>query len=184
MIYLEPFTAADFSQLIAWVDNERLLKEWTGAQFSFPLTNAQLQAYIQHANCRRQSDTYAFKALNSRTGEAIGHISLSHIDWEQRTARITRVLVGRVADRCQGYCRAMMKALLRFGFDELGLQRISLGVYDFNAPAIRCYQRCGFQHIGTLRHVVRYGNEYWSSVEMCLEQQQWQQLRQPAALAA
>jgi RimJ/RimL family protein N-acetyltransferase len=107
----------------------------------------------------------------------VGHISLGQLNWDNRTGRISRVLVGSPALRGQGYGQAMVNALLNIGFTELGLQRITLGVYDFNTPAIRCYHRCGFQHIGTLRHVVRYDNEYWSSVEMCLQKDEWRLAR-------
>ena len=33
MIQLEPFTSDDFTQLMEWVDDERLMKEWSGSMF-------------------------------------------------------------------------------------------------------------------------------------------------------
>ncbi|SFP98789.1 GNAT family N-acetyltransferase [Hymenobacter arizonensis] len=175
MVLLKPLTENDFPQLISWVDNERLLKEWSDPMFTYPLTTEQLHQYLQHANQPRKSEVFAYKALDAATGDVVGQISLAHLNWNDSTGRISSVLVGDEALRCRGYGQAMVKALLKIGFEKLGLRRISLGVYDFNSPAIRCYQRCGFHHIGTLRHVVRYQDEYWSSVEMSIMQHEWRQ---------
>ena len=176
MIKLEPFTEADFQQLIAWIDNERLLKEWSGGLFSFPLTESSLRWYIEDSNDLATSEVFVYKAVDTNTGEAVGHISLGSISKTNRAGRITRVLIGNTA-RGRGYCPAMIKAILAIGFEDLGLHRISLGVYDFNQSAIRCYQRAGMHREGTLRDVVRYGDEYWSLVEMSMLAPEWQQMR-------
>ena len=45
----------------------------------------------------------------------------------------------------------MISPVLKFGFEELGLNRIALGVFDFNKSAIKCYKNMGFKLEGTLR---------------------------------
>ncbi|HEX8506599.1 MAG TPA: GNAT family protein [Hymenobacter sp.] len=175
MIFLEPFTEADFPQLIAWLDCEPLLKVCFGPKFTFPLTPGQLRQHVRDANVPGHSERLVYKALDAGTGVPIGHIALDHLNWDARTGRISQVLVGQLADRGRGYGQAITQAALAIGFDELGLHRIGLGVYDFNAAAIRCYEQCGFRHIGTLRHVLRYDDEYWSSAEMSLLASEWRQ---------
>ena len=184
MIVLEPFTEDDFPQLIAWINSERLLKTWGGAQFTYPLTAEQLRRYLHGANGPQRPAALIYKAVDTRRKATIGHIALGHLNWEERTGRIAQVLVGEVARRGQGLGQAVVQALLYKAFGELGLQRVGLGVYDFNSAALRCYQRCGFQHIGTLRHVARYGEEWWSSVEMSLQAYEWRDLSRAAAPAS
>ncbi|QDA58831.1 GNAT family N-acetyltransferase [Hymenobacter jejuensis] len=179
MITLEPFTEVDFPQLISWIDNKRLLKEWSGELFAFPLTLDSLRWYIEDTNDPKTSDVFVYKATDTHTGEMVGHISLGGISWRNKAGRITRVLVGNTATRGRGYCQAMIKAIAAVGFEELGLHRISLGVYDFNQAAIRCYQRAGFHREGTLRDVERYHNEYWSLVEMSMLAHEWHALKHP-----
>jgi RimJ/RimL family protein N-acetyltransferase len=179
MIVLAPFTEADFPQLVAWIDSERLLREWCGARYTFPLTAAQLRRSVPTAN---PPAALVYKALDAHT-RAVGHIALDHLNWDEQSGRITRVLVGRAADRGRGYGQAMVNAVLAIGFKELQLRRIGLGVCDFNHAAIHCYQRCGFRHIGTLRHVARYDGAYWSSVEMSLAKEAWQPVPLLAQLA-
>jgi RimJ/RimL family protein N-acetyltransferase len=180
MIKLEPFTPADFDQLIAWVDTERLLYEWSGSLFAFPLTPSALAWYLEGANDFANPEVFIYKAVESETGRAVGHISLGGISEQNRSGRISRVLVAEGKGR--GYCAAMMRALLQIGFEQLHLHRIDLGVYDFNHAAIRCYKRCGLQVDGVLRDVVRHDDEYWSLTEMSILEHEW--VAQQAALAS
>jgi RimJ/RimL family protein N-acetyltransferase len=176
MIVLEYFTEKDFKQLIRWINNERLLLNWTGSMFSYPLTEEKLEWYIRDTNNMDTSDALVYKAVDTDTGEAVGHISIGNISRKNSAARISRVLVGNTCERGKGVCQAMIQAALRIGFEELHLHRISLGVYAFNHAAIRCYERCGFIKEGTSRDVFKYRNEYWSLVEMSILEDEWQQL--------
>jgi RimJ/RimL family protein N-acetyltransferase len=173
MIQLEYFTPADFKQLITWIDNEQLLKEWSGSLFSFPLTEDSLAWYIEGANDLSDPDAFIYKAIDSETGQTVGHISLGSFSETNKAARITRVLIGNTAARGRGYCQGMIKAVLRVGFEQLGLHRISLGVYDFNEAAIGCYKKAGLKIEGVMRDVVRYKDGYWSLIEMAVLEDEW-----------
>lgn len=176
-IRLEYFTREDFPQLIDWVNNEKLMQNWTGSLFSYPLTPEKLEWYIEGVNDMEHSDALVYKAVDTETGEAIGHISLGSISRKNQSARISRVLVGCSQARGKGYCRQMIQAILRIGFEELHLHRITLGVYDFNQSAIRCYEKCGFVIEGTFRDVLKYNDkEYWSMVEMGILEDEWKMI--------
>ena len=176
MIKLEPFTAADFTQLMAWIDDERLMKEWSGAMFSYPLSEASLTWYVEGSNNLHDPDVFIYKAVDAKTGTTVGHISLGGISARDRAGRITRVLVGNTTERRRGICQGMVKALLRIGFEDLKLHRISLGVYDFNQAAVNCYLKCGFQREGLLRDVVKHGDDYWNLIEMGILEDEWRAL--------
>ena len=179
MIRLEPFTPADFNQLIEWINDERLMKEWSGSLFSFPLTEESLAWYLEGANDFTRPEVFVYKAVDSKTETVVGHISLGSISERDNSGRITRVLVGSQAERGKGVCSKMIKALLRVGFEELKLHRISLGVYTFNEAAIRCYLKAGFQQEGIMRDVARHGNEYWSLMEMGILEDEWRAMQKP-----
>ncbi|HYH16196.1 MAG TPA: GNAT family protein [Flavisolibacter sp.] len=182
MIRLEHFTEADFQQLIHWINNEHLLMNWSGAMFRFPLTESSLKWYLEGANNTENPEVYIYKAVDTETGECIGHISLGGFSQKNKSARISRVLVGDTAARGKGYCTAMIKEVSRIGFEELGLHRISLGVYDFNKSAIRCYQKAGYSIEGVHRDILQYKEgEYWSLVEMSMLENEWKKL--PEAIA-
>jgi RimJ/RimL family protein N-acetyltransferase len=179
MIKLEYFTEEDFQQLMDWIHNEHLITNWAGSLFSYPLTERSLDWYIEETNDLHKSDALVYKAVDSETGNMVGHISLGSISRKNHAARISRVLVGDVCQRGKGICTQMINAVLKIGFEQLQLHRISLGVYDFNEAAIRCYQRCGFVTEGVSRDVLRYNNEYWSLVEMSILEHEWRKLQHP-----
>ncbi len=175
MIKLEYFGKEDFKQLIEWVNSEHLLTNWAGSLFRFPLNEDSLEWYIQDTNDLETSDALIYKAVEIETNKTVGHISLGGISRKNKAARISRVLISDEA-RGKGYCDKMTNAILQIGFEDIELHRISLGVYDFNRAAIRCYEKCGFVKEGLMRDVLLYeDNTYWSLLEMGILEHEWRE---------
>jgi RimJ/RimL family protein N-acetyltransferase len=176
MIQLEPFSPNDFQQLINWIDTEELLIKWSGSLFSFPLTIKTMEWYLRDTNVPGESDAFVFKAVETETGEVVGHISLGGLSWKNRSSRISRVLVSPVAQQ-KGICQQMTKAVLKIGFEELGLHRIGLGVYENNKAALNCYLKSGFNIEGVSRDILWYNDEFLSMVEMAVLEDEWRALQ-------
>ena len=176
MIILQHFEQSDIPQLIKWIDTEELLTKWSGSLFSFPLTNSSLEWYIKDTNIPHESDAFIYKAIDTETGEIVGHISLGGLSWKNRSSRISRVLVGNLAAHRKGICQQMTKAVLKIGFEELGLHRISLGVYENNKAALNCYLKCGFNIEGVSRDILWFNNEFLSMIEMGILEDEWKLL--------
>ena len=175
MIRLEPFGPDDFQQLIDWIDSEELMIKWCGNLFSFPLTKNKLEWYVRDTNVKNESDAFVFKAVETKTDEVVGHISLGGLSWKNRSSRISRVLVSPTAQQ-KGICQQMTKAGLKIGFEELGLHRIGLGVYENNKSALNCYLKSGFNIEGVSRDILWYNNEFLSMVEMAVLEDEWRAL--------
>ncbi|CAN5773536.1 GNAT family protein [soil metagenome] len=175
MIRLERFEHDDFKQLIDWISDEQLLTSWSGGLFSFPLTKDSLEWYISDTNIPGSSDAFVYKVADAIDGSAVGHISLGGISWKNRSARITRVFLADKV-RNKGYCQAMVKAVLKIGFEELQLHRISLGVYDDNTSALKCYEKSGLEVEGIYRDVLWYKQKWWSMIEMSMLEDDWKEL--------
>ncbi len=173
MIRLEYFTPNDFKQLIDWIDSEELLTNWAGSLFSYPLTWQSMDWYISNTNDLTSSDAFVYKVVEVESGEIVGHISLGGISRKNRSARISRVLIGSTLHKGKGYCKEMITAVLKVGFEELNLHRISLGVYDFNTAAIKCYKSSGFSIDGISRDVLLHKEQWWSLVEMSILEHEW-----------
>lgn len=165
MIELQYFERSDFKQLIEWIDSPQFLLQWSGPAFQYPLSENQLEKYMEHSN-EDDADTLIYKVLDRETRCVIGHISLGEIDRQNRSARIGKVLVGDESVRGKGIGGHMMQAILRVAFEELNLHKVSLGVFDFNYSAIACYEKVGFKKVRLLKEERKYGNEYWSLWEM------------------
>lgn len=170
-IILQPFTGVDFTRLIGWIPTVHALVQWAGPSFHFPLDPSQADDYM--APAREPSPTRrVYRAVLSTGGEVVGHIDLSNIDHENRVASVCRVLVDP-ARRGQGIGPQMVRQLVHVGFDELHLHRLDLRVFDFNAPAIACYEKVGFVREGLLRDWVRVQDTYRSVLVMSLLESEW-----------
>ncbi|KOY81365.1 GNAT family protein [Lysinibacillus sp. FSL H8-0500] len=171
MIKLQPFTRNDYNELIANIDSKKMLLQWAGRAFEHPLNTQQLDNYLNN-NTR-----IIFKAVND-LNYSIGHIALQDIDFQNRTARIGKVLVFNNTERGKGYGLMMIQRVLELAFKKYDLNRVSLGVFDFNESAIRCYEKAGFVKEGLLREVCRYENEFWNLYEMSILKREWTILKE------
>ncbi|MBX3084829.1 MAG: GNAT family N-acetyltransferase [Anaerolineae bacterium] len=55
--------------------------------------------------------------------------------------------------RRQGYASEAIRLVLRYFFNELRYQKVTVHVYDFNEGSIRLHERLGFQREGCLRRL-------------------------------
>ncbi|WP_033543798.1 GNAT family N-acetyltransferase [Planococcus sp. CAU13] len=174
MIKLRYFEPADFKQLIEWVDTPELMLQWAGPGFVFPLTEFQLEEYLKDAN-DKDSSAHIYSVIDRETDRLIGHISLARIDRNNRSARIGRVMIGDPDAKGKGICSQMMRQILEIAFEEHKLHRVTLGVFDFNKPAIACYEGAGFLKEGLMRDHQKFGDEYWSLWEMAILEDEWRE---------
>jgi RimJ/RimL family protein N-acetyltransferase len=175
-VKLVPFEREHYDKLIEWVPSADFLKQWSGEAFTYPLDAEQLDDYRMQqegANPKR----LVYTALHQTTGAPVGHISLGAINYHDRSGRIGKVLVGDETMRGAGLGQWMVREVCRIAFDELQLHRVALGVFDFNASALRCYERAGFQREGVKRDLRLVGSSYWSLVEMSMLEEEWEKLR-------
>lgn len=98
---------------------------------------------------------------------------VSFTEWN-RVARVAElgITILEAEDRGRGYGGDALRAALRHGFEQMGLQRVHLTVYDHN-PARRLYERHGFRHEGRLRrHTYKMG-AYRDVLVMGLLREEW-----------
>jgi RimJ/RimL family protein N-acetyltransferase len=176
MIELKHFTKEDIPQLISWIDTPEFLVQWSGTGFSFPLTNEQLIKYLKESNME-ESKIHAYKVIHLDSSKVIGHISLGSINFHNRNARMCRVLIGDEELRGKGLAPSIVNKLLSIAFEQFGLHKVSLAVYDFNTPALKLYQKMGFRKEGLIREASRIGDDYWSYYEMSILGREWRSLK-------
>ncbi|MBT2691152.1 GNAT family N-acetyltransferase [Bacillus sp. ISL-47] len=180
MIKLKFFTEEEFKLLISWITTPELMVQWSGAHFKFPLDQEQLIKYSSFAN-QENSTEYIYKVIEADSDEIIGHISLGRIDRVNESARIGKVFISPAA-RGKGYASEMIRQILAIAFNELKLNRVSLGVFDFNRGAIKVYEKAGFQKEGLLRQTNKVKNEYWNLIEMGILRSEWHEQTGPGKI--
>ena len=134
--------------------------QWSGHwNFEFPLYERQLAKFFLAETLDDRIHRRQFMAVDE-VGDPVGQIGFSRI-WLRTAAGHVGPVIVAPGLRGRGIGLTMMQEILRMGFDELGLHRIELVVFDFNKPAIACYEKAGFRTEGLLRDIVRMGDSYW-----------------------
>ncbi|MDX2092005.1 MAG: GNAT family protein [Kofleriaceae bacterium] len=92
-------------------------------------------------------------------GQFIGRCGLKRKDHEPRVAEIWYLL--HPAHHGNGYAFEAARALVRFGFQELGLHRIYADVDPRNVPSARLVERLG------MRREAHFVKDVWIKGEWC-----------------
>lgn len=61
----------------------------------------------------------------------------------------------------------------RMGVTVLNLNSISLGVFDFNESAIKCYEQVGFKKTKLIENARKNYNSYCNLYEMVITREEW-----------
>ncbi len=107
----------------------------------------------------------------------IGFLNLSGFNWTAREAWLG-VGIGEREYWGKGYGTDAVNILLRFAFQELNLNRVSLDVFEYNERAVRSYEKLGFQHEGRLRQLLNRFDRRWDLIYMGILRQEWEQKQQ------
>ena len=99
--------------------------------------------------------------------QLIGITRLAPVDAENRSARFG-IGIFDPALLGQGLGTEATALVLRFGFVEMGLHRISLTVLADNHRAIRAYRKCGFREEGRFRETLWRDGEWHDDLSMAI----------------
>lgn len=157
MIKLEPFTKKDFSRLISWIDSEKDLIQFAGPAFTFPLTEAQLEKYLENKN------STVFKVVEKSSEKIIGHCE---IYLTETSAKLCRILIGEKSFRGKGFGSEIINELIKLCFEKFKYEHVELNVYDWNASAIKCYEKAGFIINPEKSKSIEVNNKTWISINM------------------
>jgi RimJ/RimL family protein N-acetyltransferase len=104
--------------------------------------------------------------------EPIGVISLMNISEANDSAELS-IIVGDPEDRHQGYGAEAIAVILRYGFEDLGLNRVGLSVFEFNEDAISTYEKLGFREEGRLRRALKRDDAFHDAILMSIDRHEW-----------
>ena len=103
-----------------------------------PLTAEQERRWVQK---KLAENATVFSMLERSTGQFIGNIEL--MDMADGQAELGIGITAQMQEK--GYGTEAIPAMVRYGMDELGLSRVYLKAFPFNARAIHVYEKCGFR---------------------------------------
>ena len=98
------------------------------------------------------ADGHVFSVVDNPTGANVGRCMVFDLDHLNSTCMVG-IFIGEKSSWGKGLGEDAMRLLLDYCFCILNMHSVMLGVYSFNARAIRLYQKLGFNEIGRRREV-------------------------------
>lgn len=96
----------------------------------------------------------------------IGHCGLYYIDWIHRHAEFG-IYIGDDSFRSGGFGSDALRTLVKYGFNDLNLNKIWCEVYT-NNDALDIYRHIGFTDEGVLRQHYYNEGKYWDSTMLSM----------------
>ncbi len=133
VLTLEPLRDEDSDALFAWINDRELVE--LSAVFR-PVSRAEHDAWFASVRSRDDVTIWAIR----EEGGLVGTCQLIVAGAEAEL----RIRIGVRDAQSRGIGTWAVRELVRRGFDDLGLERIWLQVFDVNERAIRAYEKAGF----------------------------------------
>lgn len=118
-----------------------------------------------------QPDRLDLAVIDKAAGRCVGEVVLNQWDEGNRSCNF-RTLIGP-AGRDRGLGTEALRLIVGYGFEQLGLHRISLDVYAFNPRARHVYEKVGFVAEGVLRDALRYADGWVDATVMSILDHEW-----------
>ncbi|WP_308295860.1 GNAT family protein [Streptomyces sp. ISL-96] len=166
-VLLRPFSSDDVPAMRAVLDDPEVCKYTASAPGD--LTPERLRSWYTTRD--DQTDRLDLAVVDRATGRCVGEAVLHEWDAPNRSCRF-RTLLGPDG-RNRGFGTEACRLMVRHGFEQLGLNRIALGVYAFNPRARRAYEKVGFVSEGTEREVLLHEGEWIDATSMSILAREW-----------
>lgn len=157
---LRPYKSCDAQEIAKWVNDRDAFMKWGGERFGeYPLRPESVEEKYtrQNGDCPEEDNFYPWMAAED--GKTVGHFIMRYTDGDPRQVRFGWVVVdGSI--RGKGYGQQMLALGLRYAFEFLEAERVTIGVFENNEPAHRCYRKAGFTDRETVTSTP------WNVIEM------------------
>ncbi len=142
-IEIRKFEAADIPKKVEWINNP---ENNQFLHYDLPLEVEKTQVWFS----RVQDRTDRYDGVILADGVPCGTIGLLNIDMRNRKAEYY-IAMGETSLKGKGVSTEATRQMLRYAFEELGLNRVYLYTETENIPAQRLFEKTGFVREGQIR---------------------------------
>ena len=156
---LRAFNPDDAETILSWCKDKHAFRLWSADRYKdFPAKSDEMIEQYEKENM------YPLTAVAD--DEIVGHILLRFPSEDKSVIRFGFVIVDD-SKRGKGYGKQMLRLAIDYAQQELGVQKITLGVFCENLSAVECYKSVDFRITGADAYQI--DGEEWKGFEMEME---------------
>jgi RimJ/RimL family protein N-acetyltransferase len=164
LVRLRARAPSDAERVERWLSDPEIARNM-GERYGVSLSSTQRR--VEAATSKFMTFSRVALSIDTKEGQHIGGCSLFNTSPEDHSAWLG-IMIGERAYWSKGYGGDALLTLCRFGYEEMGLNRVALEVWGFNEHAMRCYRRCGFVGEARLREDLYRDGAYHDTVVMSM----------------
>ncbi len=170
MLRLRPYKACDAAVIVSWIGDETAFRKWCADRYeTYPITAEDMNL---HYDTAADSDSFYEMTAFDESG-VVGHLILRFTDEEKKVLRFGFVIVDN-QKRGKGYGKEMLQLAVKYAFDILKADKITLGVFENNEAAYWCYRAAGFRDVPMeVPEYYTICTEQWKCLELELTKEEY-----------
>ena len=139
-----------------------------------PSSHAREQAFADQASKKSMENESFHWIIETLDGEPVGTIA-TH-DCSLRNGTFSYGVDISADQRGKGYAAEAIWRVLRWYFEELRYQKVTVVVHADNPGSLRLHEKLGFQREGVLRRMMYTGGKYVDIIYMGLTREEYEEM--------
>lgn len=155
----------DLKQLMVWRNKQEFRKYFR----EYRELNITMQEQWFEKKVLNDPTTIMFSIRRLSDDVLLGCCGFVYVNWVHRHADLSLYIGWKDAyiDK-EGYAEEACKLLLKYGYDELVLNKVWTEIYSFDKKKKDLYNKFGFHQDGLLRQNYFYDGQWWDSLILSL----------------
>ena len=155
-LILREFRYSDVESMMRnWVSDDEV--QWMYGEPSYKTKEEVISLLDEYVGRNQSGYYYRWAVIEKESEECIGQVAYFLVDSGNRFAEI-EYCIG-TAFQGKGYATEATKAVIDYGFDRIGLNKVQICVRPSNVASGKVIEKCGFKKDGVLRqYFFRDGN--------------------------
>jgi RimJ/RimL family protein N-acetyltransferase len=172
-VVLRPVKRTDISSFLKWF-NDTEVTQYLAAMY-LPMTEMAEEKWIEElGTTRARTDVFfVIEAIGVEGNKAIGTIGLHSISPKDHYATFG-IAIGEKDYWSKGYGTEAARLIIKYGFEQLNLHRISSTAFAFNERSLKLHKKVGFKEEGRQREAIFKNGRYHDVVVFGLLREEWE----------
>lgn len=171
LVKLRAIEKSDLELFHKWGNDPELWRMLGG--WHFPSSLESTEKWIQ----KQLLDSQNLRlAITHDNGKLIGSANLLEIDWKNKNA-FHGMMLGDSSVRGKGIGQDVVMTIMRYAFEELGLQRLDGSMIEYNLASLKLYcEKCGWKIEGRQRRWYYREGKFWDRIMVGITAQDYHEI--------